>query len=202
MEGCRRSMADSWWACYAASAVLTSAYPLLYVPAASFMTKRKRSINKHLLDRTATLPSNYWFVVVRSLAMLALSIGWQLRYMASHAHVHWGAEQATLANTLGAYIGCAPNGVCLNFIFLPIRLVPATSGPNPRWRYSLRHGGSPRTLTNGVLYIPQVHPRARVPQLLGASRQPQQAALQVGPRGPPSHPRVPRRVRRAVRGPA
>lgn len=50
MEACRRSMADSWWACYAASALLTSAYPLMYV----IHARRKRSINKHLLDRTAT----------------------------------------------------------------------------------------------------------------------------------------------------
>ena len=48
--------------------------------------------------------------------MIALTLSWQLRYMATHAHVHWRAEQATLANTFGAFIGCILVRECLNYL--------------------------------------------------------------------------------------
>jgi len=106
MEALRASFAHSWWVCIGVSVLLTCAFPLVYVPLAAAIRKRKRSLNRASVTRAANLPRDYWLVVLRAHVMIAASMALILRYMATRPHLRWELAEASVSNCSLSFCGC------------------------------------------------------------------------------------------------
>jgi len=116
MEALRASFAHSWWVCIGVSVLLTCAFPLVYVPLAAAIRKRKRSLNKASATRAANLPRDYWLVVLRAHLMIAASMALILRYMATRPHLRWELAEASVSNCALSFCGCVLWRESVNYV--------------------------------------------------------------------------------------
>lgn len=86
--------------------------PLAFVPLGKLLTKRKRSINKHVYNE---IPKNYWFVTCRAFSVVGLFSGLLFGFAARSPNFRWEYNQATLFNTVGAGILCLAIREFLNY---------------------------------------------------------------------------------------
>ena len=96
-------LADSWSNSFLVGMLSPSMYPILFIPMSALLTRRKRSINRSLyVDR----PTDYWFVVLRALAIVGVLTSIFLGWAARSEKINFDLENANLKNTLGSFTAC------------------------------------------------------------------------------------------------
>ena len=92
----RDFLSASWANSLVAGMCATLLLPFVFVPLGNLLTKRKRSINKHVYNE---VPDNYWFITCRSLLIVGLMSGLLFGFAARSPNFRWEYDQITLYNT-------------------------------------------------------------------------------------------------------